>query len=322
MTATTIASPPGDAATSTSRASAVPVALLVGGVVALLVFGLVAGGAGWWLFSRSSAVPAPTPVAAAPAPQVGPVAAPPINHGVPPAPIDNGVVPPPEAPQPVAVAGPALRYRWQGTPAVYTVSVAMENDNDYEVHQGHLVIAASRAARRGPRPVQRKGTGTGFVVNANGYLITCAHVVEGASKIEVAVAGRVLPGTVLAIDHEQDLALVRIQASGLATVPLADSEAAELGGEVWAVGYPLSSVLGDNIKTTRGTLSGINKKSGHKVFQVDAAINPGNSGGPLFTASGGVLGINAPSSPAKRSLASALRPRATRPLACCCAADR
>src|SRR5204862_4555825 len=88
------------------------------------------------------------------------------------------------------------------------------------------------------------------------------------------------------------LALVQIPARGLPTVPVANSDTAELAMKVAALGYPLSSALGANIKVTSGILSGINQKDGRKVFQVDAAINPGNSGGPLLNESGAVLGVN------------------------------
>ncbi|MGL4551240.1 MAG: trypsin-like peptidase domain-containing protein, partial [Gemmataceae bacterium] len=231
--------------------------------------------------------PVPMPALAAP-----PVPAPPPEGPPPGAPPAVAPPPPPVAPGLAVAGGPTLRYRRQDAPAVYAVNVTVENDRNYEVQRGYTTVRVRPGRRAAAPAAERKGTGTGFVVHADGYLITCAHVVDGATKIDVAVGGRSFPGTVQAIDHAQDLALVRIPANGLPTVPLGDSGAVELGAEVWAVGFPLSSVLGDNIKITKGTLSGINREAGHKVFQIDASINPGNSGGPLFTAAGGVLGVN------------------------------
>jgi serine protease Do len=78
----------------------------------------------------------------------------------------------------------------------------------------------------------------------------------------------------------------------LPALSLGNSDAAETGAEVRALGFPLASLLGDNLKVTRGTLSGVNKYGKGKIFQIDAAINPGNSGGPLVTETGTVIGIN------------------------------
>src|SRR5688572_11142220 len=135
----------------------------------------------------------------------------------------------------------------------------LENEKEYEVHRGYTTVNAKPGPKAAGAKAEEKGTGTGFVVHADGYLITCAHVVERATKIEVAIGGKAFLGTVKAVDHEQDLALVHIPTTGLPTVPLADSETAELGTEVWAVGFPLASVLGETVKITKGTLSGINK---------------------------------------------------------------
>jgi hypothetical protein len=187
-----------------------------------------------------------------------------------------------------------LRYRWEGGPHTYAVRVEVERADYQEVHEGNCVIHARRAAPRRPaNPTEeQKGTGTGFVVNAGGYLITCAHVVADAVRVEVSLGGRSYQATVLAVDHDHDLAVLRIPAQDLPALALANSDTAEVGQEVRALGFPLSSILGDSLKATRGTLSGINKKDGRKVFQIDASINPGNSGGPLVTEAGEVIGVN------------------------------
>src|SRR5262249_46239517 len=154
-------------------------------------------------------------------------------------------------------------------------------------------IHSSRAeAPRGQPEGEQTMTGTGFVVTADGYLVTCAHVVAGATKIEVALGGRTYAAKAIASDADNDLAVLKGEAGGLPALPLAASDAAEVGQEVRALGFPLSDVLGNDLKATRGTISGISKADGRKRLQIDAPINPGNSGGPLVTEGGEVIGVN------------------------------
>lgn len=197
--------------------------------------------------------------------------------------------------RPVEKNPQGLRYRWeQGKSYVYAVKIEMEPDPDVVVAMhGNLAYSLGQPVaikRDGHDP--GTGTGTGFVVQANGYLVTCHHVVEDAAEIEVAIGGKKYPATVVIEDIEHDLAVIRIEATGLPTLNIADSERVQVGEEVRAIGFPFSSILGDNIKATRGTISGINQDEGRKVFQVDAGINPGNSGGPLVNERGEVIGVN------------------------------
>ncbi|MFO0880501.1 MAG: trypsin-like peptidase domain-containing protein [Gemmataceae bacterium] len=319
-----------------AKPAGMPMGLLLGGVAAALIVGVVGVVGAIFYFSSSPSIPPIQAGAGNPmmggagivaAPPGVPGIVPPGNGAVPPpvigVPPVGGVVPPPAQAAPpvvVGVPGPRLRYAWQGGPHVYAVNVEIEHDKYFETHRGNCIIRAQVA---GAKPVEnqgpRKATGTGFVVHANGYLITCAHVVEDAAKVEVALGGKTYQASVLALDHDHDLAVLQINARDLPTLTLADSDRAEVGMEVRALGFPLSSVLGDNIKATRGTISGINNRNNRKVFQIDAPINPGNSGGPLVSETGQVFGINnsklsgaavsnvgfaAPSNEAKRLLAS------------------
>ena len=136
-----------------------------------------------------------------------------------------------------------------------------------------------------------KSTGTGFIVDPNGYLLTCHHVVEDSGKVEVAIGGKTYEATVLASDEKRDLALLEVKAKGLTPLPLANSNQVEVGQEVRAFGFPISSLLGANVKVTRGTVSGIETKEAQKVFQIDAPVNPGNSGGPLVNEQGEVVAV-------------------------------
>jgi len=135
------------------------------------------------------------------------------------------------------------------------------------------------------------GSGTGFVVHADGYLLTCFHVVKGAKRVQVTVGGASYDAAVLSTDEARDLALLQIPAKGLTALPLANSNAVEVGQEVRACGYPLAGMLGADLKVTRGTIAGVSVKEAQRIFQIDAAVNPGNSGGPLVNESGEAVGV-------------------------------
>jgi predicted Zn finger-like uncharacterized protein len=312
-----------------SSGGGAPVGLIIGGVAALGLIVLAGvGGAAYFLLKPAKPAPAAAPLAVvqgqpvaalnpganpAPAnpPPLNPPAANPPAANLPARPANPAPRPrrprrptPPANPPrpanpgpgtvaaaPAAPAGPAgLRYRWDGAPHVYRVRAELQLPSGLEVHEGTILIHVKPGQHRVVFAEERKATGTGFVVNANGYLVTCAHVVAETSKVEVALGGKSYPAKVLAVDNDHDLALLQIEGRNLPVLPLADSDAAAVGQEVRALGYPLSSVLGDSLKATRGTVSGIDKTK--KTFHIDAAINPGNSGGPVLTEAGAVLGVN------------------------------
>ncbi|HCC23466.1 TPA: hypothetical protein DF272_04825 [Candidatus Falkowbacteria bacterium] len=148
---------------------------------------------------------------------------------------------------------------------------------------------------------QRVGGGTGFIVSADGLILTNKHVVsdEAAEYSVVMADGREFEAKILARDFNNDLAIIKIEAVDLPVVNLGDSDALELGQTVIAIGY----TLGEYQNTvTKGIISGIDRRvvAGSnfqadiidEALQTDAAINPGNSGGPLINLSGEVVGIN------------------------------
>jgi len=145
---------------------------------------------------------------------------------------------------------------------------------------------------------RERGQGSGIVIDAKGLVLTNAHVVEGADRVEVTLPdGRDLEGTVLGSDAVTDLAVVRIaQGSGLKAAPLGDSERLEVGDWAIALGTP----YGLERTVTLGIVSSLHRNITSLGFsdkrldliQTDAAINPGNSGGPLINANGEVVGIN------------------------------
>mgnify|MGYP006271670443 FL=1 len=149
-------------------------------------------------------------------------------------------------------------------------------------------------------PSQRveRGQGSGFIFDANGLILTNAHVVDNSDKVTVGLQdGRRLEGTVVGLDPVTDLAVVRLVGSGpWPLAPLGNSDALQVGDWAIAVGNP----FGLDNTVTLGIISNINRNASKlgitdkrlELIQTDAAINPGNSGGPLLNADGEVVGIN------------------------------
>lgn len=136
-----------------------------------------------------------------------------------------------------------------------------------------------------------RGSGTGFFIGSQGHLITNEHVVEGAGSVTVYLNGKTMPAKVLHVSKQLDLALLKVDYA-MAGVPLRALDA-DLGMDVYAIGYPNPRLQGIEVKMTKGIISskrGLNDDAAH--FQFDAAIQPGNSGGPLCDTSGQVVGVN------------------------------
>lgn len=139
----------------------------------------------------------------------------------------------------------------------------------------------------------RQSLGSGFIISPDGYILTNNHVVDKARDIKVALAdGHVYDAKLVGRAPDIDIALVKIEAADLPSVVLGDSDAAEVGYLVVAIGNPfgLSHTVTSGIVSAKGRVVGIGPYD--NLIQTDAAINPGNSGGPLFNAAGEVLGIN------------------------------
>ena len=160
------------------------------------------------------------------------------------------------------------------------------------------------------------GTGSGFIVSSNGLILTNNHVISGAATLTVTLAdGRQLPATVVSTDPTHDLAVIKIQATGLPAVKLADSTSLQVGELAIAIGSPLGTFT-DTV--TSGIVSGLDRsitvgESGSRttedltgLIQTDAAINPGNSGGPLLDATGAVIGIVTASSSSAQGIGFAI----------------
>ncbi len=148
-------------------------------------------------------------------------------------------------------------------------------------------------------PAERtvRGTGSGFIINAGGQILTNAHVVGGADRVLVTLRdGREFEGKVLGDDPVTDIAVVKIPASKLPTVAIGNSDGLQVGEWAIAIGSP----LGLDKTVTVGVISATDRTSSQVgapdkrigFIQTDAAINPGNSGGPLLNGRGEVIGIN------------------------------
>jgi serine protease Do len=149
------------------------------------------------------------------------------------------------------------------------------------------------------RRVVGEALGTAFVFDPSGLILTNNHVIEHASEIRVTFGQkREMPATVVGRDRPTDVAILRVEATGLPHVPLGDSDAIRVGDWAIAIGNPfgLSHTVSAGIISAKGRTNqdvrGLDESGYYDFLQTDASINPGNSGGPLLDSSGRVIGIN------------------------------
>ncbi|MBU1427907.1 Do family serine endopeptidase [bacterium] len=147
------------------------------------------------------------------------------------------------------------------------------------------------------RTIPQKGTGSGFIINQEGYVLTNEHVVRKADKIKVTLSdGREFDGEVIGSDLTSDMAIVKIKADHLPTVTLGNSDELRVGEIVIAIGNPygLQQTVTMGVVSAKGRSipTGIEGHIYRNFIQTDTAINPGNSGGPLLNTKGEVVGIN------------------------------
>jgi V8-like Glu-specific endopeptidase len=139
-----------------------------------------------------------------------------------------------------------------------------------------------------------KSSGTGFFVSGDGIIVTCAHVIEEGTRITVKVNNSEYTAQVLTKNTNTDLAILKINYRNPAHFKITNFNTANLGDKVFVLGFPLSSLLGSDIRLTDGIVSaksGMN--SDQTYFQLSAPVQPGNSGGPIFNSKFEILGIAA-----------------------------
>ena len=139
--------------------------------------------------------------------------------------------------------------------------------------------------------------GTGVIISEDGYIVTNEHVVANAKSLTVSLAdGRSFPATVVGAEKSTDLAVIKIDATGLPKATFGDSDNLKIGQLAVAIGNPLGMEFSRTV--TAGIISGVDRilnisqDSAIRLIQTDAVINPGNSGGPLVNAKGEVIGLN------------------------------
>ena len=147
------------------------------------------------------------------------------------------------------------------------------------------------------------GAGSGVIISSDGYILTCAHVVDGASTITVTIGDKDYTATLVGEDTTSDIAVIKIDADGLTPATVGNSDSLKVGQSVMAVGNPLGELGGT---VTGGMISALNRSvtiqgsssvNTMSLIQMDASVSPGNSGGGLFNMNGELVGIvNAKSS--------------------------
>jgi putative serine protease PepD len=195
------------------------------------------------------------------------------------------------------VAG-AVTGNWGDSPSVAAPVELPQAEAPPAAAEGSISAAAASVLPGVVSVRAGQATGSGFAIDAQGHVVTNAHVVEGARDVSLVLSnGRTLDAEILGVDTNNDLAVLQVSGdtSGLRALTLGRSSQLKVGDPVLAVGSP----LGLEGTVTAGIVSAVNRQArfgdnGNQqtAIQTDAAINPGNSGGPLVNAAGQVVGVN------------------------------
>lgn len=236
------------------------------------------------------------------------------STAVQPAPVPAPAVVAAPAPAPVAPAAPAVAGTLpelttlikQNSPAVVSVSVEgkagggmgglpddLELPPELERFFRGMPGMEGGDGNDGGGKRSSQAMGSGFIISADGYIVTNAHVVEGAKSVTVGLGDKHdVPAEIVGMDKLSDIALLKVKADNLPVVQMGDSKALEVGQWVVAIGAP----FGLDHTATQGIVSALSRSLPDGTYvpfiQTDVAVNPGNSGGPLFDLNGRVVGVN------------------------------
>jgi S1-C subfamily serine protease len=175
--------------------------------------------------------------------------------------------------------------------------------------EGAVVHIQVEKTEKDPRTQQMRpsgGSGSGFIISSDGFIVTNHHVIDGAEKIRVILSnGQVLTAELKGSDPSTDIAVIKVYSDNLHTLAFADSDRLQVGQIAIAVGNPLGlqyTVTSGIISALGRTLRAKNGRLIDDVLQTDAALNPGNSGGPLLNSLGEVIGVNTATIPSAQGL--------------------
>ncbi|MBN1510246.1 MAG: SEL1-like repeat protein [Sedimentisphaerales bacterium] len=156
-----------------------------------------------------------------------------------------------------------------------------------------LIAEIERRSKQGKQGPENAGsTATGFLIAPDGFILTACHAVEKAAKIEVLYNGRTYPAKLVLKDEAVDIAVLKIDGSGFASLTLVFSATVKTGDVVFTVGFPRVGMQGTEPKYTEGSISSLSGPGGNsRFFQISVPVQPGNSGGPLLDERGQVIGM-------------------------------
>jgi S1-C subfamily serine protease len=214
--------------------------------------------------------------------------------------------PPPQSPVPPPAPDSYAPLLRKATPSIVSVfpAILLDADNPDQALERFFTPPADARKKDGQdaaKPTERlSGSGSGVIISADGYIVTNRHVVilptgKPADSIKIELSDRrQVPAKLVGMDTVTDLALLKVEAPDLTSIPVADSAAVNTGDLVFAIGNPfrigITATMGMVSATKRSTSE--STETIESYIQTDAAINPGNSGGALINASGQLIGIN------------------------------
>src|SRR5918996_2533801 len=211
--------------------------------------------------------------------------------------IETGAVDTGDGNSSATVAPAALARPASSSDQGLTVNEMYKRDAPGVAYVKANVVQQTQSLFGSPQQQESTATGSGFLIDDDGHILTNAHVVEGAKDVEVQLGdGDTQTAEIVGTDPSTDLALLKVDdTNGVSPLPLGDSDQARVGDPVIAIGNPFGldrTVTSGIVSALQRQIQAPNGFSISDVIQTDAAINPGNSGGPLIDGAGQVIGIN------------------------------